>query len=86
MYQLINELQAVRTYKALEFNYNKTRVINKSVGNVNSEIAHNQRSSTLFKDKSSLQDITSLSDKSLNSTSSVEKNRLSGIYQHGTMI
>ncbi|ORX45049.1 kinase-like protein [Piromyces finnis] len=74
---LINELQAVRTYKALELNYNKTRMINK-----NSEITHNQRSSTLFKDKTSLQDITSTSDKSLNSTTSIDKNRMSGMYQH----
>jgi len=38
----------------------------------------------MYKDKSN-QDIISISEKSLNSIPSTEKNRLSGIYQHGIL-
>ncbi|ORY83926.1 hypothetical protein LY90DRAFT_499351 [Neocallimastix californiae] len=73
---LINELQAVRSYKALEKKYNKTRIINIPAVNDGSH-----RNSIIVKDKST-QDVNSTSEKSLNSTTSAEKNRLSGIYQH----
>ncbi|ORY54026.1 hypothetical protein LY90DRAFT_507902 [Neocallimastix californiae] len=76
---LINELQAFRSYNALEYNYNKTRIIDKPITNGNNE--RSNRNSIMYKDKSN-QDIISISEKSLNSIPSTEKNRLSGIYQH----
>ena len=80
--QLINELQAFRSYNALEYNYNKTRIIDKPITNGNNE--RSNRNSIMYKDKSN-QDIISISEKSLNSIPSTEKNRLSGIYQHGIL-